>query len=423
VAFAMNQFDFELNAGIASQRAWPPSRAEGLTRIEAFAGRMGSHYATRRNHDLGPDDRANVSLLSPYLRRRLVTEAEVVQAALDRHTLRGSEKFVQEVFWRSYWKGWLEARPSVWTGYRVGLEADLARLADTRALRRAVGEAEEGATGIACFDAWAHELVDTGYLHNHARMWFASIWIFSLGLPWRLGADFFLRHLLDGDPASNTLSWRWVAGLHTRGKHYVAIAANIARYTGGRFVPAPRTLNEAAQPLVEDTPPSLPAPIRAADRADPARPMALLITEEDCCPEDFGLDLRALKGAATLQITPSRSPRPVSDAVAAFDRGALDDAAQRLESGGAPVVERLVGVGPADLARWAARNHAAQVVTPWAPVGPVRDLLDAARPALRAAGAELVMLRRPFDDMVWPHATAGFFKLKDKIPRLVERLR
>jgi deoxyribodipyrimidine photo-lyase len=64
------------------------------------------------------------------------------------------------------------------------------------------------------------ELVETGYLHNHARMWFASIWIFTLRLPWELGADFFLRHLLDGDAASNTLSWRWVAGLHTKGKHY-----------------------------------------------------------------------------------------------------------------------------------------------------------------------------------------------------------
>ena len=94
-----------------------------------------------------------------------------------------------------------------------------------------------GATGIDCFDAWARELVATGYLHNHARMWFASIWIFTLRLPWELGADFFLRHLIDGDPASNTLSWRWVAGLQTAGKTYLATAENIARFTGGRFAP------------------------------------------------------------------------------------------------------------------------------------------------------------------------------------------
>jgi deoxyribodipyrimidine photo-lyase len=82
------------------------------------------------------------------------------------------------------------------------------------------------------FDDWAQELVATGYLHNHARMWFASIWIFTLRLPWELGADFFLRHLIDGDPASNTLSWRWVGGLHTPGKTYLATADNIAEHRG-----------------------------------------------------------------------------------------------------------------------------------------------------------------------------------------------
>ncbi len=79
-------------------------------------------------------------------------------------------------------------------------------------------QATTGRTGLACFDAWARELLDVGYLHNPARMWFASLWIFTLELPWALGADFFLRHLLDGDPASNTLSWRWVGGLQTPGK-------------------------------------------------------------------------------------------------------------------------------------------------------------------------------------------------------------
>ncbi len=94
-----------------------------------------------------------------------------------------------------------------------------------------------GSTGIDCFDHWAQELADTGYLHNHARMWFASIWIFTLELPWQLGADFFLTRLLDADPAANTLSWRWVAGLHTPGKHYLARASNIEKFTLGRFNP------------------------------------------------------------------------------------------------------------------------------------------------------------------------------------------
>ncbi|WP_238189582.1 FAD-binding domain-containing protein [Methylobacterium frigidaeris] len=80
-------------------------------------------------------------------------------------------------------------------------------------------------------------------------MWFASIWIFSLRLPWELGAEFFLRRLLDGDPASNTLSWRWVAGLHTRGRPYLARRDNIRDFTEGRHDPA--GLDEGAAPSRE----------------------------------------------------------------------------------------------------------------------------------------------------------------------------
>ena len=81
------------------------------------------------------------------------------------------------------------------------------------------------------------ELRTEGWLHNHTRMWFASIWIFTLRLPWPLGAALFEHHLKDADAASNTLSWRWVAGIQTPGKHYLARAENIARYTNGRFDP------------------------------------------------------------------------------------------------------------------------------------------------------------------------------------------
>ncbi len=197
---------------------WTATRAAGEARMAAFVPRMGRRYANGRNTDEGPGQHKAVSQLSPYLRRRLVLESDVVAAAIAAHGPEGAEKFVQEVVWRGYFKGWLERRPQVWASTRDGLERDLADLDKDRRLRRAVADAEAGQTGLACMDAWAEELVETGYLHNHARMCFASIWIFTLGLPWRLGADFFLRHLVDGDPASNTLGWRWVAGLHTRGK-------------------------------------------------------------------------------------------------------------------------------------------------------------------------------------------------------------
>jgi hypothetical protein len=350
-----------------------------------------------------------------------VTEAELVRAALDAHGATKAEKFVQEVFWRSYWKGWLEMRPSVWRGYVAGLSADRARLSDDRRLAKRVAEAEEGGAGIECFDAWAAELIETGYLHNHARMWFASIWIFTLGLPWRLGADFFLRHLLDGDPASNTLGWRWVAGLHTRGKPYVAQAWNIAKFTSGRFAPEPRDLNESAVPLDgDDNPPAgtLPLP----QPPDPALPTALLITEEDCLPETLGLRLSDMRAVGLFQATSARSDLPVSALVEAFDRGALADAAARAQGAGAPEAERLDEIAPADLRRWAQRKGVSQIVTAYPPVGPARDRLDAARPHLDAAGIRLAEIRRPWDGAVWPHATAGFFKVKEKIPRLLPTL-
>ncbi len=195
-----------------SSRSFIPSRQAGLARLAGFVPAAGRAYANRRNTDYGPDDRGNVSVLSPYLRHRLVTEREVLEAVLARHALSTAEKFVQEVFWRGYFKGHLETRPAIWQRYREALAGQQAAVEGGSGFARAYRRAIEGKTGIDCFDAWVEELLETAYLHNHTRMWFASIWIFTLQLPWELGADFTYRHFVDGDPASNTLSWRWWAG-------------------------------------------------------------------------------------------------------------------------------------------------------------------------------------------------------------------
>ncbi len=187
-----------------------PTYTAALNRLNAFLPKAAYDYASQRNYDR--PGHPNVSALSPYLRHRIITEEEVLRATLARYSAKAAEKFIQEVYWRTYWKGWLEMRPSVWARYRADLKAALNRVQTESGLRAEWDAACRGETGIDCFDHWAQELVQTGYLHNHARMWFASIWIFTLRLPWVLGADFFLRHLLDGDPASNTLSWRWVGG-------------------------------------------------------------------------------------------------------------------------------------------------------------------------------------------------------------------
>jgi len=396
---------------------WIATRAEGEKRLAEFAPRMGRRYANGRNTDHGPGAHKAVSVLSPYVRRRLVLETGLVATALAAHGPEQAEKFVQEVIWRGYFKGWLERRPQVWDSYMHGLQADLAALERDRRLRRDVARAMDGQTGLACFDAWAGELVETGYLHNHARMWFGSIWIFTLGLPWRLGADFFYRHLLDGDAASNMLGWRWVAGLHTRGKPYPARADNIAKFTGGRFAPRPTDLAEVTEGLEATEPEGLPSvlPLRAITAPDPARPSVLLITDEDCRVEDFDTSKLDLRATATLAASHLRSPLPVSDLVARFEEGALADTAARL--GGR--VEALRADHPGALADWAARAGATQIVTPYVTRGPLCDWLEEAQPHLDARGIGVAEWRRDWDSAIWPHATAGFFKVKQNIPRIL----
>lgn len=396
--------------------------AEALLR--AFAPKMGADYERQRNFDFGPGHHRYVSQLSPYLRRRLILEAEVIQAALNDHGPKISEKFIQEVFWRSYFKGWLELRPEVWQHYRRDLVKDLSSLETDPRLKARVEAAEEGRTGLDYFDAWCHELVETGYLHNHARMWFASIWIFTLGLPWRVGADFFYRHLLDGDAASNTLSWRWVAGLHTRGKAYAAETWNIQKFTAGRFHPAEHELKAGVEALDDTEPDGLPEIQKLRDVADPDPevPSVLLLTDEDCCIEDFDLPSFSWVSSASFASSRCRSPREVSASVMEFERDALADVAQRNKL--LPVrFEMTSGDGALqELIAFILQSGAKQVVTPYLTQGPTRDLLEGQRARLESRGVGLCEWRRDWDTQIWPHAGAGFFKVKQRIPDLLRSL-
>jgi deoxyribodipyrimidine photo-lyase len=396
---------------------FPPTRTEGLARLAAFLPKAGRDYARLRNFDLPGAGHPHVSGLSPYLRHRMITEAEVLAAVTARHSPDSAEKFLLEVIWRSYWKGWLERRPSVWHGYRAGLARTRDRLATEAGLRADWEAACRGETGIDAFDAWIGELTATGYLHNHARMWVASIWIFTLRLPWELGADLFLRHLLDGDPASNTLGWRWVAGLHTPGKTYAATADNIARYTEGRF--APRGLAPVCAP-VEGLPNPPLGPVPEGERPDPDAPSLLLVTEDDLCPGWLLPQVRDWRGAALWTAAEDRSPLAVSAAVRSFTQAAGRDALARLGGAAGPEMEADDAGALLDAA---AAAGARQIVTAFVPQGPMRPRLDALRRAAGARGLRMAECLRGHDRLAWPQASAGFFRFKSVLPRLLEAAR
>ena len=385
-----------------------PTAAAARARLAAFAPAAGGAYAQKRNFDLGAGAHTHVSALSPYVRMKLLDEADLSRAVLAQTDATAAEKFLMEVWWRPYWKGWMEQRPAVWAQYRD----DLARLRNevqTQSGLRARWEAAcLGQTGIAPFDAWAHELAQTGYLHNHARMWFASIWIFTLGLPWQLGADFFLRHLLDGDAAVNTLSWRWVAGLQTPGKTYLARPDNIAKFTNGRFM--------GVQGLARHAPPvQAPPPPARQDIPDlppysgaPADRVALLLHSDDIgAPLLEALQITPI-ATAYLDCTAAQSPWASAPMVTNFRRALVQDLH--------PQVHLLADEHA--LEAWARSNGIDQIITPHAPVGCVRAALRRLR---KATDLPIHEVRREIDSAAWPLATAGFFKFRSHIPALLDR--
>ena len=397
---------------------FPPTREAALERLRDFVPRAGREYAARRNEDPGPGPRENVSMLSPYLRHRLLTEREVVEAVLAEHSKSAAGKFIQEVFWRTYWKGWLQMRPQVWRDCLDERDEHRRRADRDADLADGLERARAGETGIDCFDDWARELKATGYLHNHVRMWFASIWIFTLELPWAMGADFFLRHLADGDPASNTLSWRWVAGIQTPGKTYKARRGNIRKYTDGRY--DPEGLSDDAEPVYE-TSRVEPGEIRPTDRVESGTRALLLIHPDDFLGWQAVPDGVELAGALVARGRHPEIESPFGDKAHRWVAAAADDAAKCAAGairGDVPVVDALTGEAVAEHAEAVGVET---VVTADAPVGPIDVSLDLLERELNGRGIVLRRLRRDWDEAAWPHATRGFFPFRKHIPDLIER--
>jgi deoxyribodipyrimidine photo-lyase len=384
-----------------------PERLPALRQLAEFSP-SAARYGWDRNA-VRPGHPA-VSRLSPAIRHRLVSEDEAAAAVLAAHPLAKVEKFVQEIYWRRYWKAWLSLRPGVWADYRGALTA-----INQHGGNEVIGRFEQGRSGNSVIDHFAKELIETGYLHNHARMWFAAWWVHEARLPWELGAAFFYKHLLDGDPASNTLSWRWVAGLQTPGKTYLARRTNLEKYLDRGLL---ESLRDGLAAFENPTPLSPPEPVRApvtrpvleSLAKDPARTTGLWIHEEDLSVETSLLGDAKFRAILVTGHGGGWRDFQFPTTKQVWLRAALADASYRASGHWqteAPVYhgEDLVG----QLVRWAGIHDISQIVCLRPDVGPLADALPALELALESSGTRLVLVDRPRDLALRPLATGGFF--------------
>ena len=372
------------------------SRAKAIDKLNNFVELNLTDYSKLRNFDFGPSKRSNISCLSPYITHGIINELEVIDKSLKKFSFAKNEKFIQEVLWRVYWKGWLELRPNVWSDYLIELEENRNDFKHNQNYQDAI----EGKTNIDCFNQWIIELKENNYLHNHTRMWFASIWIFTLELPWQLGAEFFMKHLYDGDAASNTLGWRWVAGVQTQGKHYLASEWNINKFTNNRFKNI--KLKENASPMFSNK----TYPINKKDflNSEIVEGKTLLIFENNMSFE-FS-DFREHKFKKTLLISNSNENRIIklSEKVLDFKANLLEDQKTRLEK--ESINCEIININ--DL-----KNISEDVYALYPTVGENLNFIES------NDLKNINFLFRKLDQFSWQYCNKGFFNFKNYIPKII----
>lgn len=397
----------------------PLIRRDALDAWKEFLPKVPSYASTRNAVQPG---HANVSRLGASLRFRTLLEDEVIEETLNGHAFATAEKWLQEICWRRYWKGWLEMRPQVWTHWRRRVRSLRQEMPPERLARAEAVMA--GESGVPCMDAMAGELMETGYLHNHARMWWASFWIHVEQLPWELGADFFFRRLLDADPASNTLSWRWVAGLHTPGKSYLVRLSNIEKYAPHYLAAGSAGLERLAETptggivskelepfearLLRLLPTSLPPPRKA---------VGIWLHPDDLTPEISPLaGLLPVSIAACLSDCVYRETFQLSKQRIAALQAVLRDGLSRAAAHFGCTALELESDDPVEaLHAWALQQRLSEVVALSPMVGPVHDLVGRLENRLEKAGIRLTLVRRPSDATAFSFASGGFFPFWQKM--------
>ena len=370
------------------------SRAKALNQLNNFVENNLGEYSKLRNFDFGPEKRSNISCLSPYITHGIINEQEVIQKALSKFSFSKNEKFIQEVLWRTYWKGWLELRPNVWTDYLIELNQIKNELKDNKDYIAAI----EGKTKVNCFNEWVKELKENNYLHNHTRMWFASIWIFTLELPWQLGAEFFMQHLYDGDAASNTLGWRWVAGVQTQGKHYLASEWNIKKFTNNRFQNI--KLNENAPPKV--TGKSYQIIKQDFNNPQKIENKNLLIFENNLSFEITDFKENNFKKIYLVSNKNENRAIKLSEKLVKFKSHLIEDQVQRLKN-------QSIDCQIIDI------SELTNIENYYSLYPTVRENLD----FLNSNNLKIDFLYRNLDQLAWQYCNKGFFNFKNYIPKIV----
>ena len=377
------------------------SKKNATDLVKSFINEKAQMYGSLRNFDFGSMEKNFVSGLSPAISHRLITEHHFVREILKIYPIKKVEKLVQEVCWRTYWKGYLEHHKSIWINYKLDLE----RLKEYEITDKYIS-AIEGKTQIRCFDDWTNELKNNGYLHNHTRMWYASIWIFTLKLPWQLGAEFFMRNLLDADAASNTLSWRWVAGLHTKGKTYLARPSNIRKFTDNRYSPQNKLANFAKIQTEDHT--IITNTIPYTNYEKPRKVKCLLIHENDVSLDDIpNYDHLVIQKSNCSSINRSNLVRDYVDNL-------LSDCLRRSITKSKPKIFKFNH--ETELKDFLNANEIKNIFTHYPGTGYLKDELNHFSKAL---GINIKYFITGWDSRLWPHTSKGFFKLRKKIPDIL----
>ena len=374
------------------------TRASAIGNLEDFVENNLGEYSRLRNFDFGPNKRSNTSCLSPYITHGVINEKEVIRKSLDKFSFSKNEKFIQEVLWRTYWKGWMELRSGVWDDYLIDLKRIKEEFRDNGDYLNAI----EGKTKIECFNEWVNELKTYNYLHNHTRMWFASIWIFTLELPWQLGAEFFMQHLYDGDAASNTLGWRWVAGIQTQGKHYLASEWNIKKFTNNRFENI--KLNENAPPKINDK--NYTILHKTFENPENIEEKDLLVFENNLGFEITDFANQKLKKILLISNKNENRTIKLSENVANFKGSLIENQKKRLE-------KKSIDCEIIDIKEI---KNLGSCYCLYPTVGENLDYIN------QNSLNNIDFLYRKLDQNSWKFCNKGFFNFKKYIPKIVENL-